>query len=142
MLDNLDPRERQTDVPAPGAREAPAARPLADREVPLGGQAVSATIHEWLDGEAPESAVRHAGTARDVEFWKRLEREVEVRRAMRTPVHVYQQIMESLPEAAPQVTPWWKRQVTVTVSPLMAMAAAAGAIAVGAALAAMMLRGR
>lgn len=137
MLDNLDPRERQTDAPAPSARETSGARPLADREVPLGGQAMSATIDAWLDGEVPESAVRHGVMARDVEFWKRIEREVEVRREMKTPVHVYQQIMESLPESAPQALPWWKRQMTV--SPLMALAAAAGAIAVGAALAAMLL---
>jgi hypothetical protein len=99
---------------------------------------VSATINAWLDGEVPESAVRHGAMARDVEFWKRLEREVEVRREMKTPVHVYQQIMESLPEAVPQALPWWRREMTV--SPLVAMAAAAGAIALGAALAAMLLR--
>lgn len=138
MLDNLDPRERQTDAPAPSARDTSGARPLADREVPLGGQTVSATINAWLDGEVPESAVRHGVMARDVEFWKRIENEVEVRREMKTPVHVYHQIMDALPEAAPQAQPWWKREMTV--SPLVAMAAAASAIAVGAALAAMLLR--
>ena len=129
MRENTDPMERPAaGAPAPARRDAPAARPPADREVPIEGHAAP-SINAWLDGDVPESAVRRGDTARDVDFWLRIEREVEVRREMKTPVHVYQQIMESLPMATPRTTPWWSRSLTVT--PVMAMTAAAAAVALG-----------
>lgn len=97
-----------------------------------------ADIHAWLDGEVPESAVRRADTARDVEFWNRIEKDVEVRRQMKTPVHVYAQIMDSLPEKVPQVMPWWRTEHTV--SPMLLIAAGAGLLAVGVAVGALLLR--
>jgi hypothetical protein len=138
MLDNLDPRERRTDQPAPPSRES-AQRPLTDREVPLAGHAIPAAIHAWLDGELPESAVRHGDAARHVEFWHRIEGDVEVRRHMKTPVHVYEQIMESLP-SKPQTLPWWRRRFTT--SPAIAILAAAGAIALGLAAGAIIMHAR
>jgi hypothetical protein len=140
MLDNLDPTERRSDVSTPKTRETPVARPLSDREVPLSGDPRTATIHAWLDGELAESEVRTRATARDVDFWQRIEKEVEVRREMQTPVHVFRQIMEALPEEAPLALPWYKR--TVTVTPMVAMAAAAGAVAVGMAIGAAISKGR
>lgn len=119
--------ERTSGAPR-ARREAPAARPPADREVPIEGQTAS-TINAWLDGDVPESAVRRADTARDVDFWLRIEKEVEVRREMKTPVHVYQQIMQSLPEATPRTTAWYERPLKV--SPVLAITAAAAAVAVG-----------
>ena len=81
MLDNLDPRDSRSDEPARTRGDAPApGRPVSDREVPLTGRTATADIHAWLDGEVPESAVRRADTARDVDFWNRLEKDVEVRR--------------------------------------------------------------
>lgn len=132
MLDNLDPSERRSDVSPPQPRETPVARPLSDREVPLAGDPRTATIHAWLDGELPEGEARAHTTARDVDFWLRIEKEVEVRREMQTPPHVYRQIMEALPQDAPAALPWYKR--TVTVTPMVAMAATAGAVAVGMAI--------
>lgn len=140
MLDNLDPKEGRTEQPTRTSRDTSAQRPIADREVPLTGRATPAAVHAWLDGELPESAVRHGDAAHDVEFWLRIEREVEVRREMKTPVHVYQQIMDSLPMTAPEATPWWRRRFAV--SPAVAIAATAGAVAVGMALGATVLRGR
>jgi hypothetical protein len=64
-----------------------------------------------------------------VDFWLRIEKEVEVRRDMKTPAHVYQQIMEALPAATPRTTPWYER--SLTLSPMMAITAAAAAVAVG-----------
>ena len=128
MLDNTDPMERPASAPAPARRDAPAARPVADREVPIEGHA-PASVNAWLDGDIPESAVRRGDTARDVDFWLRIEKEVEVRREMKTPVHVYQQIMESLPMATPRTTPWYQR--SFTLSPMIAVTAAAAAVAVG-----------
>ena len=140
MLDNLDPTERRSEVSTPKARETPVARPLSDREVPLAGDPRTATIHAWLDGEVPETEARTRATARDVDFWLRIEKEVEVRREMKTPAHVYRQIMEALPEDAPAALPWYKR--TVTVTPMVAMAATAGAVAVGMAIGAALTKGR
>jgi hypothetical protein len=140
MLDNLDPRERRSEADTPKSRESSVARPLSDREVPLAGDPGTATLNAWLDGEVPESEARTRATARDVEFWLRIEKEVEVRREAKTPVHVYRQIMEALPEDAPPALPWFKRQVTVT--PMVAMAATAGAVAVGMAIGAALTKGR
>ena len=127
MLDNTDPMERTSSAPPSDRRQAPTARPPDDREVPIEGHAAS--INAWLDGDVPESAVRRADNARDVDFWLRIEKEVEVRRDMKTPAHVYQQIMEALPAAAPRTTPWYER--SLTVSPVVAITAAAAAVAVG-----------
>jgi len=107
MLDNLDPRERRSED-TPKSRETSAARPLSDREVPLNGDTRTATLNAWLDGEVPESEVRATANARDVEFWLRIEKEVEVRREMKTPVHVYSQIMEALPNDLPAAVPWYE----------------------------------
>ena len=139
MLDNLDPRERRSED-TPKSRETSAAHPLSDREVPLNGDTRTATLNAWLDGEVPESAARATANARDVEFWLRIEKEVEVRREAKTPVHVYRQIMEALPDDAPAALPWYKKQVTV--NPMVAMAATAGAVAVGMAIGAALTKGR
>ena len=56
------------------------ARPLADREVPIQRETMSATVHSWLDGELPEAAVRSKGFDRQVELWKGISADLEVRR--------------------------------------------------------------
>ena len=74
-------------------RERPAHpdRPLSDREVPLGPPtvAIADAVHAWLDGEAPESSVRRAEWSRDVDFWKRMNEDLERRRRMQTSAHVH-----------------------------------------------------
>lgn len=106
---------------------------FADREVPLPLEApvervFSPAIHAWLDGELPEAAVRKGDTARDVEFWNRLNDEAERRRRMQTPAHLEARIMAALPQSAPQViTPWFRREFVVT--PASAVAVVAGLIA-------------
>src|SRR5689334_25111001 len=104
-------------------------RPLADREVPLGHQdhvrVLSPLVHAWLDGELPEASVRKGDTARDVEFWKQINVEVETRRRMRTPVFVETKIMNALPQTAPVViSPWWRREFVVRPTYALAVAAA------------------
>lgn len=140
MRDHLDPTERRSEQPAPKHRDGAAQGPIADREVPLSGHPMSANVHAWLDGELPVGAARHADTARDVDFWLRIEREVEVRRSMKTPVHVYGQIMAALPQAVPNAAPWWRRQITTT--PLIAMAVGIAILAAGAAITALVLLAR
>jgi hypothetical protein len=105
-------------------------RPLADREVPLGHQesearVLSPLVHAWLDGELPEASVRKGDTARDVEFWKQINVEVETRRRMRTPVFVETKIMNALPQTAPvAISPWWRREFVVRPTHALAVAAA------------------
>ena len=105
-------------------------RPLADREVPLSHQesearVLSPLVHAWLDGELPEASVRKGDTARDVEFWKQINVEVETRRRMRTPVFVETKIMNALPQTAPvAISPWWRREFVIRPTYALAVAAA------------------
>lgn len=138
MLDNLNPQggrgEGQT--PNRGRDE----RPLTDREVPLASARSMAPIHAWLDGELPESAVRTAESARDVDFWRKVTEETERRRTMKTPAYLEAQIMAALPTTATAdgAQTWWAREVTMT--PATAAVAAASLLAVGAAATVAVLR--
>ena len=69
------------------------ARPLADREVPIQRETMSATVHGWLDGELPEAAVRSKGFDRQVELWKAVSADLEVRRRVATPAGAMERIM-------------------------------------------------
>jgi hypothetical protein len=124
-------------------RERPAnpERPLADREVPLGPPTatIAEAVHAWLDGDAPEISVRRGEWSRDVDFWKRMNEDLERRRRMRTPAHVQARIMEAIPQHAPSlITPWWRREFIVT--PSSALVAAASLLAVAVAATAAILR--
>jgi hypothetical protein len=137
MLDELNPQGGRPEGQDP--QRARAERPLTDREVPIGQSRTPASIHAWLDGEVPESAVRTAETARDVEFWRRVTEETDKRRAMRTPAHLEAQIMAALPvEMADSSATWWQREMVVT--PGKAAVAAASLLAAGAAATVAVLR--
>ena len=118
-------------------------RPLADREVPLGHQEPDArvlapAVHAWLDGELPEASVRKGDTARDVEFWKNINVEVERRRRMVTPTYLEARIMSALPQTAPKlISPWYRREFVIT--PARAVGAAAGLVVVAAAVTALIM---
>ncbi len=123
MTDDLRSDDGLGGLPSQARRPRPApaeSRPLADREVPLGqtepeSRVLATAVHAWLDGELPEASVRRGETARDVEFWKRLNDESERRRRMSTPVHLETRIMQALPQTAPAIiTPWWSREFVVT----------------------------
>jgi len=116
-------------------------RPLADREVPLSPPTatIADAVHAWLDGEMPESSVRRSEWSRDVDFWKRMNEDLERRRRMRTPAHVQARIMEAIPQHVPSlITPWWRREFVVT--PSAALVAAATLLAVAVAATAAILR--
>jgi hypothetical protein len=130
MFDNLNAhngrdRARRNDAALP-------AEPLTDREVPIGVSRTPASVQAWLDGDAEESAITGTDT-RHVEFWARVNTETSHRRQVRTPVEVQQRIMAALPMAAPAAaTPWYRKEITM--NPAVAAAAAAGLLAVGAAV--------
>ena len=115
------------------------ARPLADREVPIHRERLSATVHQWLDGELPEAAVRTPALERQVELWKSISADLDVRRRVATPAGAMERIMAALPQTTPTViTPWHARPMEVT--PAVAAAAGAGLLAVGVALGAVLSR--
>lgn len=134
MLENTpNPQERQADLGRKKASEVPMAPQFADREVPLGNERMDAAVHAWLDGELPEAAVRGGDTARQVEFWQRINKEAETLRATRTPASLAEDIMRAIPQTTPTIiTPWWKRPVSLT--PIAVLAASAGMLALGVAI--------
>jgi hypothetical protein len=134
MHDNLNARDGSGAADRERPRRASEhVQSLSDREVPLGGTATSEMINNWLDGEAPEPAGVSADAARQVDLWRRIEEESERRRHMVTPAHVKAQIMAALPADSPQLAmPWYKK--SIQVSPVVAIAAAAGLVALGAAI--------
>ena len=139
MLDDLNPQGGRGESQAPKrAREQ--RQPLTDREVPLEQARNMAPIHAWLDGEVPESAVRTAESARDVDFWRKVTEETTRRRMTKTPAYLEAQIMAALPtdRTADGVQTWWAREVTMT--PATAAVAAASLLAVGAAATVAVLR--
>jgi hypothetical protein len=92
-----------------------------------------------LDGELPESGVRGAEAVRHVEFWKRLDRDLEVSRHAHAPVDLTERIMAAIPATVPQAaSPWWTR--SVELSPVTVAAAAAGLLTIGAAIGATIKR--
>jgi hypothetical protein len=111
-------------------------RPIVEREVPFGQKpehVLSSSVHAWLDGELPEAAVRKGDTARDVEFWRGVNDQMDRARRMRTPQHVEAQIMSALPHHAPAViTPWWRREFVITPMAAVSLAAALVTLAVAA----------
>lgn len=120
---NEPSRERKSD-------EQVSRPPLMDREVPLKHRHTPAAVHAWLDGELPEASVRRGDTSRDVAFWSALNKDMEARRRMKTPAHMFDNIMAALPQTAPMViTPWWRRPFEMT--PMVAVIAAAGLMAAG-----------
>jgi hypothetical protein len=139
MLDDLNPQGGRGESQAPKrAREQ--RQPLTDREVPLEQARNMAPIQAWLDGELPESAVRTAESARDVDFWRKVTEETTRRRMTKTPAYLEAQIMAALPtdRTADGVQTWWAREVTMT--PATAAVAAASLLAVGAAATVAVLR--
>ena len=107
--------------------------PMADRGMPIELARTPELVHAWLDGEVPTSAVRGPEWAQHVEFWSRVDRDVESRRHLHAPADLAERIMAALPEASPRVAvPWWSRRLTI--NPLIVLAAAVGLLALGAAI--------
>jgi len=110
-----------------------------NREVPIDRERLSANVHQWLDGELPEAAVRSPALDRQVELWKSIGADLQVRRRIVTPAGSMERIMAALPQSTPTViTPWHARPMEVT--PVVAGAAGAGLLAVGVALGAVLAR--
>jgi hypothetical protein len=146
MFDELNPgapgsprdgRDGQKDSPTRSRRDRDReVRPVVEREVPLGqheDRILAPAVHAWLDGELPEAAVRKGGTARDVEFWRNVNEQMDRARHMRTPDYVEAQIMAALPHHPPQmITPWYQREFVITPFAALAVTTAIIALTVAA----------
>ena len=134
-------RENNGEPKRPSSSREPVRR-VSDREVPIGGTEGTHTsdlVHAWLDGELPETAVAGPDAARQVEFWKRVDRDLEQRRYLVTPADLTQKIMDALPATTPATaTPWWSRPIAM--SPIAVAAAATSLLALGAAIGASIRR--
>jgi len=133
-------RENNGEAKRPSTREP--VRRVSDREVPIGGgggMGTSELVHAWLDGDIPETAVAGADATRQIEFWKRVDRDLEQRRYLQTPADLTQKIMNALPATTPATaTPWWSRPINM--SPIAVAAAATSLLALGAAIGASIRR--
>jgi hypothetical protein len=141
MHDDLSPLDGREDALRPRVPERSKVgntdSPMVDREVPIELTRTPDVVHAWLDGEVPESSVRGAEGARHVEFWKHLDRDLEVRRQMHAPTGLADRIMSALPATAPRAAVSWRNR-PVTMNPVAVAAAAAGLLALGAAIGAAM----
>ena len=96
MHDDLTAHEGRDGQPAPAcpsrerleavAHNGPATRrewPIA--RSPLSSLSTPDLVHAWLDGEIPESSVHGAEAVRHVDFWKRVDHDLEVVRQCTRP---------------------------------------------------------
>jgi hypothetical protein len=142
MLDDLTPDiprvPREGRKPEQRSKKDREVQPVVEREMPLAqhqDRALATSVHAWLDGELPEAAVRTGDTARDVEFWRGVAKNMERSRLVRTPQHVEAQIMAALPHHAPQlISPWWKREFVITPVAAVSVGVALMALAATAAV--------
>ena len=136
---NPESRENNGEAQRRSTREP--VRRVSDREVPIGGgdARTSDLVHAWLDGDLPETAVAGPDAARQIEFWKRVDRDLEQRRYLQTPADLTQKIMDALPATTPATaTAWWSRPIAM--SPIAIAAAATSLLALGAAIGATIRR--
>ena len=131
MLDNNYERDGHGDPSRERPNRSSESGPISDREVPLAPVATSDMINRWLDGELPEPSGLRGDAAKSVEFWRRIGEETDRRSHMVTPAHVQDRIMAALPTTHNTLVmaTWWKKPMQLT--PMAAIAAAAGIFALG-----------
>jgi hypothetical protein len=95
-------------------------------------------VQAWLDGEADREGLASAEEQETAAFWTKVNEEAELLRRRKTPIHVQQKILESLP-AEPARAPAPGGSGPITLTPMVAIALGAGLVAVGVAIGAMFL---
>lgn len=161
MLDNLNIHPSSDGQREPQARPSTDRTVVGDREVPISVAGPFEAMHRWLDGEAGEADVlRDSESARYVELWRRVGAEVDHRRLEAAPSGMVSRVMSAIPggvaesaqfsapstvadspvarpavsvepsaaTAAPEVAFWTR---PVELNPATAIAAAAGLVALG-----------
>ena len=117
------------DNPDPGAPEK-----KQHRRTPPATPAVQA----WLDGEAGRDGLATADEQETAAFWTKVNDEAEMLRRRKTPIHVQQKILGALPNE-PAKAPARGASGGISLSPTVAIALAAGLLAIGAVIGMMFL---
>jgi hypothetical protein len=145
MLEHHESQEGRGEAePNTPNRKITAIRPVADREVPLPSGSSSSiadvpvVVHKWLDGEVSERVARYAD-AKNVDLWNRISAETMRRGRMTTPSYMPERIMAVLPpKASPRTEILFKK---FSLSPAIALLAAAGLLVAGIFIGRMMILG-
>lgn len=90
-------------------------------------------VQAWLDGEAGRDGLASADEQETAAFWTKVNDEAELLRRRKTPIHVQQKILGSLP-GEPVIPPARAGSGSVILTPAVAIALAAVLVAIGAAI--------
>jgi hypothetical protein len=96
-------------------------------------------VQAWLDGEAGREGLASADEQETAAFWTKVNDEAEMLRRRKTPIHVQQKILGALPNEPAKKAPARAASGSISLSPAVAIALAAGLVAVGAAIGVMFL---
>ena len=88
-------------------------------------------VQAWLDGEVDREGLASAEEQETAAFWTKVNDEAEQLRRRKTPIHVQQKILVSLP-SEPAGTPARTASGGITLTPTVAIALAAALVALGA----------
>lgn len=95
-------------------------------------------VQAWLDGEADREGLVSADEQETAAFWAKVNDEAELLRRRKTPIHVQQKILGSLP-SEPVVAPPRTGSSPITLTPTVAIALGAGLLGLGAVIGALFL---
>ena len=88
-------------------------------------------VQAWLDGEAGREGLASADEQETAAFWTKVNNEAEMLRRRKTPIHVQQKILSSLPNE-PAKAPAGAASGSISLTPTVAIALGAFLVAVGA----------
>ena len=95
-------------------------------------------VQAWLDGEAGRDGLASADEQETAAFWTKVNDEAEMLRRRKTPIHVQQKILSSLP-SEPAKAPVRATSGSIALSPTVAIALGAALLAIGAVIGVMFL---
>jgi hypothetical protein len=95
-------------------------------------------VQAWLDGEADREGLASAEEQETAAFWIKVNDEAELLRRRKTPIHVQQKILSSLP-SEPAKAPGRGGSGPITLTPTVAIALGAVLVALGAVIGVMFL---
>ena len=87
-------------------------------------------VQAWLDGEAGREGLASADEQETAAFWTKVNDEAEILRRRKTPIHVQQKILSSLP-SEPAKAPARPASGSISLTPTVAIALGAFLVAIG-----------
>jgi len=95
-------------------------------------------VQAWLDGEAGREGLATPDEQETAAFWTKVNDEAELLRRRKTPIHLQQKILGSLP-SEPLEAPPRAASVPITLTPAVAIALGAALLGLGAVIGALFL---